>query len=240
MKKILLLSLLCLFNTLVYAQQSLQVSPTSANLSRTQRIVPLTVKNKSDHPFILKAEVVRWTKQNIKGKENKDVYAPSRDLLVTPPISQVNPGETRTLRIGLVRDPGTPDKEVMYRVYLTQLPMKKKGDPGVNVHLHWRFGIPIGLLPVKPVYKMAGKAFRKNNTLEATYTNTGNSRIKVLKFVIRKMGSDKIIQEKELHSSLFPGESEDWSIPLKEPLQSGLKLQLITSPGHLEHDIPIL
>jgi fimbrial chaperone protein len=241
MKQILLFSfgLLCMFSTTIHAQQSLQISPTSVNLSRSQRIVPVTIKNKSDHPFILKTEVVRWTKQNIKDKENKDIYTPSRDLLVTPPVSQVKPGETRTLRIGLVRDPGSPDKEVMYRVYLTQLPIKKKGEQGVNIHLHWRFGIPVGVLPDKPIYKMTGKAIRKNDTLQTTYTNIGNSRIKVLKLVLRNTVSDKIIQEKELHSSLFPGESEDWSLTLKQPLQGPVKLQLITSPGHLEHDIAI-
>ena len=50
--------------------------------------------------------MVRWTK-----KDNKDIYAPSRDLLVTPPISRVNPGETQILRVGLIRDPANPNQE---------------------------------------------------------------------------------------------------------------------------------
>jgi fimbrial chaperone protein len=235
MKKALVLSFLFAFSSIAWAQQSLQIGPTSVLLSRVQRIVPITIKNKSDTPFILKTEVVRWTK-----KDNKDMYAPSRDLLVTPPVSRVNPGQTQTLRIGLIRDPGNPNQETMYRVYITQLPIKKKGEPGMNVQMHWRFGIPVGLLPDKPIYKMAGKAIRQNQTIQATYTNTGNARIKVLKLVVRSAGSNKILQEKELHASLFPGESEDFSLPLKQPIIGGLKVLLITSPGHLEHELAIL
>ena len=75
------------------------INPVLVELNPNQRVASITVSlsEKATAPMRLQAEVLRW-QQDARGES---VSQPSNDLLVTPPIADIRPGEKQMFRIAL-------------------------------------------------------------------------------------------------------------------------------------------
>src|SRR5947209_8169980 len=58
---------------------SFMVTPVRATLTAKQPVAALTVRNESQEATVVQVEVVTWTQ-----RDGNDVYAATRDILVTP------------------------------------------------------------------------------------------------------------------------------------------------------------
>jgi fimbrial chaperone protein len=145
------------------------VAPIRVDFGASQRIGAVTVTSEDDHPLVFKNSPSLWT-QNADGG---DVYTPTSDLVVTPPLLRVETGEPRIVRIGTLREPG--DVERSYRVFLEeQAPANTEGG-GATIAVVIKFGVPVFVAP--RTERVAGNAEiveRKPGKLTLQVKNTGN------------------------------------------------------------------
>lgn len=145
------------------------VAPIRVDFAAGLRIGAVTVTSEDDHPLVFKNSPSLWT-QNPDGG---DVYTPTTDLVVTPPLLRVETGEPRIVRIGTLREPG--DVERSYRVFLEeQAPANPEGG-GATIAVVIKFGVPVFVAPRSE--RVAGSAEiveRKPARVTLQVKNTGN------------------------------------------------------------------
>lgn len=145
------------------------VAPIRVDFTVGTRIGAVTVTSEDDHPLVFRNTPSLWT-QNAEGG---DVYTPSSDLVVTPPLLRVEAGVPRIVRIGTLREPG--DVERSYRVFLEeQAPANAEG-AGATIAVVIKFGVPVFVAPRSE--RVAGSAEiveRKRGWITMQVKNTGN------------------------------------------------------------------
>jgi fimbrial chaperone protein len=145
------------------------VAPIRVDFGAGLRIGAVTVTSEDDHPLVFKNSPSLWT-QNADGG---DVYTPTSDLVVTPPLLRVEAGEPRIVRIGTLREPG--DVERSYRVFLEeQAPANPEGT-GATIAVVIKFGVPVFVAPRSERVAGIGEVVeRKPGRVTLQIKNSGN------------------------------------------------------------------
>ena len=91
--------------------------------------------NASDHPLPVQSRLFAWSQA-----DGEDVYAPSTDLMVSPSLTSIPPGQTQVVRI-LRKGPATPG-EKRFRLAVDQLPDPALARPGQAL-TRIRFTVPV-------------------------------------------------------------------------------------------------
>jgi len=145
------------------------VAPIRIDFGASLRIGAVTVTSEDDHPLVFKNSPSLWT-QNADGG---DIYTPTSDLVVTPPLLRVETGEPRIVRIGTVREPG--DVERSYRVFLEEQAPANPEAGGATIAVVIKFGVPVFVAPRSE--RIAGVAEiveRKPGRVTLQIKNSGN------------------------------------------------------------------
>ncbi len=109
-------------------------------LTATAPIAALTIRNSGGEPTVVQLNVTSWTQE-----DGADRYAPSRDLIASPPIFTLPPGGSQIVRLALRRAPEAR-QELTYRVYLTEVPPPPS--PGfVGMRVALELGVPVFVSP---------------------------------------------------------------------------------------------
>lgn len=118
---------------------SLRVGPTTVTLDAKHPVATLRVTNNNPSTTAIEVRVVAWRQD-----DNQDVYEPSDQLIVTPPIFELAPGDTQIIRAGL-RDRASSAgsaQERAFRVFIAELPAPTT--PGESrIQTLMRVGVPI-------------------------------------------------------------------------------------------------
>lgn len=197
------------------------VSPVRAELSIQQRVAALRVHNGGSEPVAIQAEAMAWQQ-----RDNEDVLTPSREVLVTPPIFTIPPGETQTLRIGLRRSPD-PNQQLSYRLLLHELPPPlPEGFQGLRMAM--RMSLPVFVTPAAGAASPE-LAWRASLTdagdvrLSARNHGTGHAQITTL--TLGRDNGQQIGQQGNHY--LLPGSERHWTVPVgADPLAPGEPLTL--------------
>lgn len=200
------LFLLMLLATDVVVAGSFSVSPVRASLSPEARVVALRVHNSGSEPASVQAELMAWSQQN--GEEQ---FEPSREVLVTPPIFTVPPGETQVIRIGLRRPP-SPDTELSYRLFLQELPPPIP-DNFQGLRVVTRMSLPVFVAPASGA-ATPGLNWRARRGMEGelliTARNDGNGHGQITELHLQLGGDRKHSQRGNTY--VLPGAEHNWSI----------------------------
>jgi fimbrial chaperone protein len=95
---------------------SLQVSPTSVTLPASQNAGGLTLTNTGDVPLRGQVRVFRW-----RQSDGEDRLEPTRDLIVSPPMLRLSPGQRQLVRV-IRPGPAPVGEEAGYRLIVDELP----------------------------------------------------------------------------------------------------------------------
>lgn len=120
---------------------SLQVAPTSLTLQATQNAEGLWLSNSGDQPVHVQLRVYRWTQSD--GVESLD---PTRDLVVSPPMQTLPPGQRQLVRI-IRTAPVPPPSELGYRVIVDELPTDATPADKQGLRFVLRYSIPVFIVP---------------------------------------------------------------------------------------------
>ena len=119
---------------------SLRVGPTRIDLSARRPVVALEVQNTADAQTLTQLDVFTWTQEG-----GGDSLIPTTDLIATPLVLNLAPGETRVVRVGL-REPNHTAVERSYRLFVREVAPTFVAGTGLRFGL--RIGVPVFALPV--------------------------------------------------------------------------------------------
>lgn len=216
---------------------SLQISPVRISLTVEKPIAVMTLQNNSDTTSVIQIETVSW--QQSMGE---DIYTPTREILVTPPIFSVPPGATQIVRVGLQRHSDT-SSELAYRLFLQEVPSAINKEGQVKVVL--RFGIPIfvssrDIIHKKPLEWRA--VITSNNALDIEALNPGNAHVQISKFSLIDTSDPGLIAEHSGMEYLLPNQKRFWTIRTIKALSVGTRVKIIaqTDAGEMNAETVLM
>ncbi|MDC0607690.1 molecular chaperone [Amylibacter sp.] len=233
---------LCVFlvGAIVVNATTLGVSPVRVTLSEKQKVGTLIVRNDGTEPVPMQLEIVNWSKE-----DGKDVFSPTRELIVNPPIFKVPAGGSQLIRVGL-RGRTDAQRELTYRIFLQELPSPP--DPNFNgTKLLMRLSLPVFVLPkvtAKPVLQWQAERI-SDGALKVSLTNVGNEHIQIINFSLSQSGSAQPWITQNTSDYVLIGKSFDWILQANQGYsipQSGTSMKLFaeTDAGDIEAEVLVL
>lgn len=213
-----------------------EIDPVRVDLCPSQQTAAIVVGNDSDRPTTIQIQAVAWSQV-----EGKDVYIPTRELLVSPPIFTIAPKGEQVIRVALRRQADTLN-ELTYRINLQELPPRPQpGFMGVQVAL--RVSLPVFIKPhdnnVLP--KMTWNVARlPDNMLKVGLKNDGGAHVQVSDFSLSAPGSAQQLANESGSSYVLAGQSREWLLKMNSPkkISSGsLHLKAFTDAGDVDTEI---
>jgi fimbrial chaperone protein len=214
------------------------IDPVRVELSPDQQTAAIIVRNESDEPSSVQIQAVLWSQVN-----GKDVYTPTRELLVSPPIATIPPKSDQVIRVAL-RRPADATKELAYRINLQELPPQQA--PGVTgVQVAMRIGLPVFVQSQKGDAKprMTWNVSRlPDNKLKLTLQNQGNAHVQVSDFSLYAPGSERPIGGETRSSYVLAGQTQEWvlqSSAAQKSANSRLRLKAFTDANHVDTELAL-
>ena len=223
----------------VVSAATIGVSPVRVTLSANQKIEAITVRNNGTEPMSMQLEVMNWSQQ-----DGNDVFTPTRELLVNPPIFTVPPGESQLIRAGLRRAPDA-SRELTYRIFMQELPPPPDPD-FMGTKMLMRVSLPVFVLPALAAQPdLLWKATRTpNGALKISLSNLGGVHIQIANFSLSKPDSAQPWITQQTSTYVLNGQSHDWELPVNAkspapPPGTTLHLFAQTDAGDMEAKIVI-
>lgn len=209
---------------------SFEVNPVGLMLSGTHSTGVVTVTNASDSVTVVQLQLLAWSQEN-----GEDAYAPSRNLLATPPIFTLPVGGRQTVRLGLLTKPDAR-LETSYRLFLQEVP--PPNEPGVQgLHVLLRIGIPVFVEPAVAVAPALHWSARRLSATELSVeaVNDGTAHVQINNMKLSVNAQAKPLAEGR-GGYVLPGQHASWTFKLPAPLAAGESLQLTaTTDGSTLH-----
>jgi fimbrial chaperone protein len=187
---------------------SFQVNPIRVDMTKGATTAAITVRNDGEEPIVIQSSVVKWSQDN-----GQEVYAPTTEALVTPPIMTVPPGGEQIVRVGLRRGPD-PQRELAYRLYLQEVPPPPKpGFTGLQVAL--RVGLPVFVAPGVPgIRRLEWSAqIGQDGAIRLAAQNTGNAHVQITDFELGLPGAGEPIAHESTLAYVLAGQRRQWTLP---------------------------
>lgn len=196
---------------------SYNVDKVKVFLSANQFIDTLKLTNNSAKPVDIQSQVMSWTQP-----DGKEVYAPTTDIIVSPPIMKIIPKHTQLMRVGW-RAPTALQTEKAYRLFLEEItPNTVLEQNAVRIKL--RMGLPVFIAPANPVYQLSyGTPSRSGNTLSISATATGNAHVQIIGSTLSTSDGTVVATSKDT-LYLFPKQSTRLTFNFTKPASGSLKL----------------
>ncbi|MEJ8839996.1 fimbrial biogenesis chaperone [Ramlibacter sp. AN1133] len=218
------------------------ISPVVVEFAPKQRIatVRITLSDKAIKPMRLQTQLLQW-RQDLHGAP---VIQPSEDLIVTPRIAELKPGQQQVLRLAL-RGSLPAETERAYRLVLEDIAPPSALDLGGSAAVNFRmaYDLPVMVAPRATVVNaLRWRACPTANTSSRSagvcvrIANVGNRRVKVQSMTIRGDGWQHVLTLKEADALLADSERE-WVVPatVAGPLR---EVEVRTTTGDVVHAEP--
>ena len=219
------------------------VNPVVIEFDAKQRAatVKISLSDTAKAPMRLQAELMRW-EQNLQGE---DLVSPSNDLLVTPPIADLQPGETQLFRVAF-RGARSSPKEIAYRLILEDIAepslavSENTPQGGVAINFRMSYDLPVMVAPSGKITTALRWKPCPAETLTARpavveacirLNNAGNRRVKVQTLTLAGDDWQQSLPLKD-GVNVLAGAEREWRIPL-QPGQTGVlrRVQVQTVRG---------
>jgi fimbrial chaperone protein len=200
---------------------SIAVSPVRVNLSAGQPVSTVVVRNEAAETSVVQMQVVSWT-QNA----TDDVYAPTPELLATPPIFTLPPGGKQVVRIGLRRAPD-PARELPYRLFLQEIPPPMPADfQGMRMTL--RIGVPVFVAPLaKPNTDLHwSAASASDGVVTVGLANVGAAHVKIASLELIAPDASELSETKQVAAYVLPGQRREWSLKATRLVSTGSRIRI--------------
>jgi fimbrial chaperone protein len=119
--------------------QSLEVAPVRIEMPPGKTTTTIVVTNRGKQTTAIQVRAYAWSQSN-----NTDQLEPTKDVLVSPPIADVQAGQTQLIRVLLRKPAGA--MEDTYRLLVDQIP-PVGSDSGIRIAL--RLSLPIFVSPAR-------------------------------------------------------------------------------------------
>lgn len=217
---------------------SFQVNPIRIEVAKGATTAAMTVRNDGDDAIVIQASLLGWSQD----ESGQDVYAPTKDALVTPPIMTVPPGGEQIVRVGL-RRPADAQRELTYRLYLAEVPPPPKpGFTGLQVAL--RVGVPVFVPPLAPpIRRLEWSAqIAADGAIHLGAQNTGNTHVQVTDFELGAPGASEPLAHQTALAYVLAGQRRLWTLPVpadRVKAVSAFRLKASTDAGEIDTPVNV-
>jgi fimbrial chaperone protein len=228
----------CLASLLLIAgisRAQMLIQPIVVELAPRQRAVAISVTlgETASAPVRLQAELLRWTQD----RDGRAITAASDDLIVSPPLAELQPGQRQVFRVALRGAPS--NEERAYRLVLEDIAepgTAASGAPGMAVNFRMRFDLPVMVAPAGKVQNTLrwngcpADVARPAADVCLQLMNAGNRRVKVQTLTLLGDGWQQAITLNG--ENVLVGSEREWHFPLATGHTGPLRgVQVQTSQG---------
>jgi fimbrial chaperone protein len=219
---------------------SLGISPVRVELTVAAPTSALTLRNGGEEPTVVQVRAVAWSQQG-----GEDVYEPTSEVIVSPPIFTLGGNSAQVVRVGLRRAPDV-HRELSYRIYLQEVPgPPQPGMTGLQMAL--RIGVPVFVKPVQPATaELTWRIGREaDGALRVAATNPGAMHVQLIGIKLLAATAAPDAAPLGIHETggyLLPGQSREWRIgpqPGPPADTTRLRVQASTDAGELSADVTL-
>ena len=182
------------------------IDPLRVDLTNNKKTAAITITNDSTAPTTIQIQPIAWSQV-----EGKEIYTPTKDLLVSPPIVTIAPKTSQIIRLAL-RKVADPTKELSYRINLQEIATTNADNvSGVQVAL--RIGIPVFVQPLsgKSQPKLSWKVgLVADNMIKLELRNEGTAHVKITDLVLSSVGQEQAIANEIGSSYILPDQAHVW------------------------------
>jgi fimbrial chaperone protein len=216
-----------LLANLASAQNSFTVTPLRVDLGPKAPAAVIDVINTSPGALTLQMQQRSWVQE-----DGRDGQAETRDLILSPTIFTLQPGEKQVVRIAL-RGALDARRERAFRVFVSEVPTPqiKVGPDASGFRVALRMDLPLFVAPVQPAtpepsYSLDAKGAK------LVVRNAGNAHIRYTDFVVLQAG--RKLAELPIFSVLAGGE-RTFELPRdKIGAGGGLRVQADSNAGPID------
>jgi len=195
---------------------SFRVDPVQIELPPDRQAAALTIANSGTNPVSIRAETFAWSQT-----DGLDRYAPSGNVIVSPPIFTIPAGKTQLVRVGLRNRGGAQ----AYRVIFEEIPNAKPEAGQIEVAL--RLNLPLYVEPAsKPAKAPLQWSARSDSAgnLILTAWNGGSTHAQIVQLVANQNGRDQLLSRQM--GVVLPNSSRSWKIGRQPDLKPGTSFLL--------------
>lgn len=218
----------------VAAAQAVSISPVVVELAPAHRITSITFTNPSNQPVTYQTKTMAWTQV-----DGIDLYQPSDDLIVAPPIAAIPAGGTQIFRVAL-RGSAT-GREQAYRLVFEDVTsattVVPTGDVALNVRINHHLPVFVAAsnraqaqLKIGPC---ANDTSRKGGCVRVE--NVGDRYAQVRSLTVERGAHRKQIP---VNARILGGAWRQWSLELPTHTGGSVKVGALTSSGLITADLP--
>jgi fimbrial chaperone protein len=195
--------------------------PIDPTIATGQTATALWVENRGTDPVTLQVRSLGWSQSG-----GEDQYAPQDDVVTSPPIASVAPGQRQLVRV-IRRETGTTPAEHSYRLLIDELPPPldpaKPDGPTAHLAVQMRYSIPLftydGQIAATPA--LQGRTVVINGKRYAEIRNTSQRHARLLDLRIQQ-GAKSVTVAAGLMGYVLPGATMRWVLPDGAPLDGTL------------------
>ncbi|MBN9410672.1 MAG: molecular chaperone [Burkholderiales bacterium] len=207
---------------------SLHVAPLRLDLGPQRPVASLVIGNPEQAEMAIQAEVVAWSQE-----DGRDVYTPTRDVLINPSIFRIPAGGQQIVRVGL--QVGADTQERSYRVFVRQLPQERQPGQGLGLQTLLRIGLPVFVPAAAPVEAIEWRLLpAAGGGYELMLDNRGTGHVQITSLVVsRESGGE--LQRKNLSHYVLAGKSAPIPLELGAPASlspdTPLRIEAVAAGG---------
>lgn len=217
---------------------NLSVYPLRVSLDATRNAEVLTVRNLANEPLLLQPTIVKWSQ-----KDGKDIFEPTRDVLISPALVEIPARENQVVRL-VLRRPQDPTTEMSYRVMLREVPRQASGGSNQLV-LALNISLPVFVAPASgeargrfEVTDAAAQSDGGRNLLRLTLRNRSNAHIQVTGFSLAEAGQSLGDYNRMIY--ILPGDSNTLSVPVSRRIISkSVRIDAQTDAGPISQEFAL-
>lgn len=201
---------------------NLQISPVSITFKAGQGAAGITLQNQGDTPVYGQVRAYAWSQ-----KDGEDALAETTELVVSPPIIEIAPRATQTIRL-VLRTPAGAGNERSYRLLIDEIPRGESPESGVDIRL--RYSVPVFVPPVTAATPaLAWRVFRTGDDWMLTVANSGALHAQLGTTVLRNGAGQDFAISKGLLGYVLPGQQRTWKLPVDKNAALDGKLAVETT-----------
>ena len=184
------------------------MSPIGLRLPSTAQADALWLTNTGSEPVHAQVRVFHWSQA-----DGRDVLEASRDLVVSPPMVTIAPGDRQMVRV-IRQVPAPTATEASYRVIVDELPIDAGDHAGLKFVL--RYSVPVFLTPAgDPSVRSALHASWEDapDGPMLRVSNAGNGHAQIADVVWHGAKGQRTVLLAGLVGYALPGSTMSWHLP---------------------------
>lgn len=166
-----------------------------------------TVTNIDQRPLGFVVTPLAWRVEN-----GEDSYGPTEEFIAVPPSFQLEPGESKTVRVGFRRRLQS-DREQTFRLSIREVPPETEGE---GIAMAFEHLLPVYVAPdVRVVrHELQAAIAEASGERHLRISNVGNRRATLRAVLVRSAeGNDRARLDVRQRSTVLAGSWREWPLP---------------------------